>query len=129
MENGATMSTRTTILQKAADLTDRGLDYVGPGPCPSSTWAYDSVGRAVVLDKDGREIDRNAVGSRARTVARSAELIVTMRIPNYRVRYATTGAGLWGSRRRCLSTCTLAGIGAAVSLTTSAMGSIRTGPA
>ncbi len=67
------MGTRTTIGQKAAELAARGLDYVGPGPCPSSTWAYDSIGRAVVLDKDGSEIDRNAAGAQARTVARAGD--------------------------------------------------------
>ncbi len=85
------MSTRTTYRRKAAELAEHGLNYVGPGPCPSSTWAYDSIGRAVVLDKDGSEIDRTAAGARARTVARASELTTTMRIPGYRVRYATTG--------------------------------------
>lgn len=61
---------------------------VGPGPRPSTTWAYDiASGRAVVLAADGAEITAAAAGITGRAVVRSAELIEAMRVPGHQLRY------------------------------------------
>lgn len=80
--------TPTTIRDRAAQLAHLGLQYIGPGPCAASTWAYDERGRAIVIDKTGAEISPTTPGTRGRTVARSAELIEAARTAGHLISYA-----------------------------------------
>lgn len=80
--------TPTTIRDRAAQLAHLGLQYIGPGPCAASTWAYDERGRAIVIDKTGAEISPTTPGTRGRTVARSAELIEATRTAGHLISYA-----------------------------------------